>query len=85
MSNKDKTNQIETYLDSAMKSVRPPEDVMQRLRQRIGNLEPHYLAKRLSNIEFWIILVGSVMSVAMVILTFTRALFYFFQRRKRVA
>ncbi len=85
MSNTDKTNQIETYLDSAMKSVRPPEDVMQRLRQKIGSLEPHYIAKRISNIEFWIIIVGSVMSVAMVILTIARALFYFFGRNRRAA
>ncbi len=85
MSGGDKFNNIESYLDSAMKTVRPPEDVMQRLRKKIGSLEPHYIAKRLSNWEFWLIIVGSVMSVAMVILTITRALFYFFGRRRRSA
>ncbi len=85
MSNPDKTNQIETYLDTAMRTVRPPEDVMQRLRKRIGTLEPHIIAKRLSNWEFFLIIIGCVMSVAMVIVTIARALFYFFGRGKRSA
>ncbi len=85
MSSEEKTSKVESYLDSAMRTVRPPEDVMQRLRERIGNLEPHYIAKRLSNWELWLIIVGSVMSVAMVILTVVRALFYFFGRNGRSA
>jgi len=74
--------ELESYLSGALTPIRPPADVMQRLRERIGSLEPHRIAKRISNWELTIITVGSVMSVAMVILTVTRALFYFFGRRR---
>ena len=85
MSQPENTNHLETYLDKAMHSVKPPDDVMNRLRTRIGSLEPSIIAKRLSNWEFTIITIGSVMSAAMVILTVARALFYFFGRSKRSA
>jgi len=65
--------------------VRPPDEVMQRLRQRIGSLEPHIIAKRLSDWEFSLIIIGFVMSAAMVIVTIARAFFYFFRRGKRSA
>ena len=85
MSKPENTNQIEAMLDSTMRSVRPPDDVMQRLRAKIGNFEPNIIAKRLSNWEFSLIIVGSVMSVAMVIVTIARALYYLFGRSKRSA
>lgn len=85
MSQPNETNQLETLLDSTMRSVRPPEDVMKRLRNKIGSLEPNIIAKRLSNWEFTIIIMGSVMAVATVILTIARAFFYFFNRSKRSA
>lgn len=85
MSSVDKTNQIESYLDHAMRSVRPPDEVVQRLRQRIGSLEPHIIAKRISNWELSIITIGSVMFAATVIVTIARAFFYFFGRGKRSA
>ena len=85
MSKPEKTNQLEAYLDNAMRTVRPPEDVMKRLRDRIGSLEPNIIAKRLSNWEFTLIITGSVMAAATVILTIARALFFFFNRGKRSA
>lgn len=85
MSSVDKANQIESYLDHAMRSVRPPDEVVQRLRQRIGSLEPHIIAKRISNWELSIITIGSVMFAATVIVTIARAFFYFFGRGKRSA
>jgi len=80
---KEQVNTIEKTLSGALKPIHPPTDVMQRLKNRIGSLEPHHIAKRLTNWELWIIAVGSVMSVAMVILTIARAIYYFFMRRKR--
>ena len=74
--------ELEAYLSGALTPVRPPADVIQRLRERIGSLEPSRIAKRISNWELTIIIVGSVMSAAMVILTVVRALFYFFSRRR---
>jgi len=85
MSKSEDTNQLESYLDNAMRTVRPPDDVMQRLRNRIGSLEPTVIAKRISNWELTIISIGSVMSAAMVILTIARAFYYFFNRSKRSA
>ena len=85
MSKSEDTGQIEAYLNNTMRSVRAPDDVMTRLRQKIGSFEPHIIAKRLSNWEFTIIIAGSVMSVAMVILTVVRAIYYFFGRSKRSA
>ena len=85
MSDIEKNNQIESYLEKSIYAVRPPEDVVQRLRQRIGNLEPSIIAKRLSNWELTIITIGSVMFAATVIVTIARAFFYFFGRGKRSA
>ncbi|MCF6277349.1 MAG: hypothetical protein L3J16_01165 [Anaerolineales bacterium] len=77
----DQINMVEDYLAHTLKAVRPPGDVMQRLQERIGSLEPHLIVKRLSNWELVLIVTGSVMSAAVVILTVARALFYFFGRR----
>ena len=79
-------NELESSLSGVLKPVRPPVDVMTRLKAQIGSLEPHRIAKRIGNWELSIITIGSVMSVAMVILTIARALFYFFGRnRSRMA
>jgi len=80
---KEQVGVLENYLSGALKPIRPPADVIQRLQERIGSLEPSHIAKRLSNWELSIIIIGSVMSSAMVILTVVRALFYFFGRRKK--
>ena len=79
------TDQLEKYLENTMRSVRPPDDVVQRLREKIGKLEPHIIAKRLTNWEFTLIIIGGVMSAAMVIVTIARAFYYFFGRNKRSA
>lgn len=77
---RDDIAKLEQSLSGALKSVNPPADVMQRLQQKIGNLEPNYIAKRLTNWELWIITVGAVMSAAMVIITIARAFYYFFKK-----
>ncbi len=78
-------NELENSLSGALKLVHPPADVMQRLKKKMGSLEPHRIAKRIGSWELSIITIGSVMSVAMVILTVARALFYFFGRKGRSA
>ncbi|MBC8335895.1 MAG: hypothetical protein ISR59_07675 [Anaerolineales bacterium] len=79
---KEQVDTLEKTLSGALKPVHPPADVIQRLKNRIGSLEPYHIAKRLTNWELWIITVGSVMSVAMVILTIARAIYYFFGRQR---
>ena len=76
-------DKLENSLSGIFTSVRPPTDVIQRLQDRIGRLEPNIIAKRISNWELSLITAGSVMAAAMVILTLARALFYFFGRRKK--
>ncbi len=80
---KEEVNELESSLSGALQSVRPPTDVMQRLQERLGKLEPNRIAKRISTWELSIIIAGAVMSVAMLILTVARALFYFFNRQKK--
>lgn len=80
---KEDMNELESSLSGILKSVRPPTDVVQRLQERIGSLEPNRIAKRISNWELSIITIGSVMSAAVVLLTLARAFFYFFTRHKR--
>ncbi len=75
--------ELENSLYETLRLIPPPDDMMLRLKKRLGSLEPHRIAKRISNWELSIIIIGSVVSTAMVILTITRALFYFFGRHKR--
>ena len=74
---------LENSLSGALVPVHPPNNMMQRLRKKIGTLEPNRIAKRISNWELSIITVGSLMSVAVAILTIIRAFFYFFGKHKK--
>ena len=80
---KEEVSELENSLSGTLQSIRPPSEVMQRLQERIGKLEPNRIAKRISAWEVSIITAGAVMSVAMLILTVARALFYFFNRQKK--
>ncbi len=75
---------LEARLAGALQPVRPPREVVHRLRGRIRLPKPRLIARRLSDWEFVLIVTGSVMSVAVVILTAARALFHLFGRRGRV-
>ncbi len=75
--------ELENSLSGTLISIQPPSDVIQRLKERIGKLEPNCIAKRISNWELSIIIIGSVMSVAMVIFTIARTIFYFFRKWNR--
>ncbi|MBT3322297.1 MAG: hypothetical protein HN392_08420 [Anaerolineae bacterium] len=75
--------ELESSLTDTLKSMSPPTDVMKRLQERIGNLEPNRIAKRIGSWELSIITIGTVVSATMVALTIARALFYFFSKGKR--
>ena len=81
--NQEEVRGLVNSLSSALTPISPSIDMMQRLKERIGDFKPNRIAKRLSNWELSIITVGSVMSAAMVILTIARAFFYFFGRHRR--
>ncbi len=80
---KERIGALEEQLSRTLQPITPPGEVVQRLGSRVRQLKPRMIVKRLSNWEFLLIVTGSVMSAAMVILTVVRALFYFFGRRKR--
>lgn len=77
---REEVQKLEKSLSDTLHTVRPPEDVIQRLQKKIGSLEPNYIAKRITNWELWLITVGTVISAAMVIITLVRALYYFFKK-----
>jgi hypothetical protein len=80
---REEVSALENTLSGALTPVRPPDETLQRLREKIGSLESYRISKRLSNWELSIITAGSVLAVATVILTVTRALFYFYRRAHR--
>ena len=77
---KERISTIEVHLAGTLRPVTPPRDFVRRMRDRIRLPEPRVIAKRLSNWEFVLIVVGGVMSVAVLIATVARALFHLFRR-----
>ncbi len=72
---------LEARLAGTLRPVTPPREVVNRLRRRIRFPERRALARRLSDWEFAFFVVGSVMSVAVLIAAVARALFHLFGRR----
>jgi hypothetical protein len=72
---------LEAHLAGTLKPIKPRGDFVQRIRSRIPLPEPGLIAERVGNWHLVLIVVGSVMSVAVLIATVARALFHFFGRR----
>jgi len=81
--NREEVSALENSLSDALTPIRPSDEILQRLKERIGDLDSYRISKRLSNWELSIITAGSVLGVATVILTVVRALFYFYRRAHR--
>ena len=75
-------NELETHLAGTLRPVRPPKEVVNRLRERIRFPQPSEIAYRLRSewTKMWLVF-GGVMSGFLVIITVARAFFYFFGRR----
>ncbi|MEW6240443.1 MAG: hypothetical protein AB1564_06505 [Chloroflexota bacterium] len=71
---------LEAHLAGTLKPVRPPKEFVRGLRDRIRLPDARLVAERI-NWGSLVLAVGTVMSVAVLLLTLARALFHFFSRR----
>jgi hypothetical protein len=81
MSEDDQINALEAHLAGVLKPVRPPGDVIHRLRERIHFPQPQELASHFRDWKKMFLVFGGVMSGLLVIVTVARALFYLVGRR----
>jgi hypothetical protein len=72
---------IERQLAGTLRPVRPPQGLVQRLRQRIHIPDREEIAGRLRDWQTLLIVLGSVLSGALVLITFARAMFHLVGRR----
>lgn len=73
---------LETHLAGTLRPVSPPEDIVQRLRNRVRLPEREVIVSRLRDWKRLFLVFGSVMSGMLIVITITRALYYMFGRRK---
>ncbi len=72
---------IEASLAGTLKPVRPRQDFVHRLRERIHLPHREDIVFRLRDWERLLLIFGSVLSGMVVLLTIARALFHLFGRR----
>jgi hypothetical protein len=72
---------LEAHLAGTLKPVAPPMDFSQRLRARIHMPQPRLLAERIASWRFFFVVVGGVISGALLMITVARALFHLTGRR----
>lgn len=72
---------LEERLSRTLKPVRPPRDVVQRLRERIRFPAREEIQSRLQDWKRMFFVFGGVMSGLLVMITVARALYYLVGRR----
>jgi hypothetical protein len=72
---------LEARLAGTLKPVAPSQELLQRLRGRIHFPDRSQIADRLRNWQTLMLVLGGVISGAVVVLTFARALYHVFGRR----
>jgi hypothetical protein len=72
---------LEAHLAGTLRPVRPPGGFSQRLRERIRLPEPRLIAERIASWRFFFVVVGGVISGALLMITVARALFHLVGRR----
>jgi hypothetical protein len=72
---------IEERLAGTLKPIRPSQDVVQRLRERIRFPAPEEVASRLRDWQRMFLVFGGVMSGMLIIITIARAFFYLVRSR----
>jgi hypothetical protein len=77
----ERLRQLEARLAGTLRPVAPTQELLQRLRGRIHFPDRSQIADRLRNWNTLMLVLGGVMSGAVVILTFARALYHVFGRR----
>jgi len=72
---------LEARLAGTLKPIRPPRDVVQRLRERIRFPAREEIVSRLGDWKKMFLVFGGVMSGLLLVITLARAFFYFVGRR----
>jgi hypothetical protein len=72
---------LEARLAGTLRPVSPPQELLLRLRGRIHFPDRSQIADRLRNWQTLMLVLGGVISGAVVLLTFARALYHVFGRR----
>ena len=78
---RDLVDPIEKRLAGILRPVRPSGDAVRRLRDRIRLPEPGVVIRRVTDWQFWMVVLGGVVTFGVLILTVARAMFHFFQKR----
>jgi len=71
---------LEAHLAGTLKPVTPPNEMVQRLRERIRFPQPQEIRSRFGDWNRLFLIYGGFMSGLLVILTLARAFFYFYRR-----
>jgi len=74
--------ELEAQLAGALRPVRPPQGVLQRLRGRIRIPDRSEITGRLQDYQTLVLVLGSVLSGALVLITIARALYHLVGRRE---
>lgn len=77
----DQINALEAHLAGTLRPVTPPNEVVQRLRERIRFPQPDEIVLRLRDWERMFFVFGGVMSGMLVLITLARAFYYLVGRR----
>jgi hypothetical protein len=72
---------LEAHLAGTLRPVAPPSDLVQRLRGRIHMPDRQEIARRVGDWQILMLVVGGVLSGALLLLTIGRALYHLFGRR----
>jgi hypothetical protein len=72
---------LEAHLAGTLRPVAPPRDLAQRLRGRIHMPDRKEIARRVGDWQILLLVIGGVLSGALLLLTIGRALYHLFGRR----
>jgi hypothetical protein len=72
---------LEAHLAGTLRPVAPPNDFVQRLRDRVRLPEREVIVSRLRDWNRLFLVFGSVMSGMLIVITIARALYYMVGRR----
>lgn len=72
--------ELEAHLAGTLKPVTPPNDLVQRLRERIRFPQPQEIRSRFKDWNRLFLIYGGVMSGLLVLITIARAFFYFYRK-----
>jgi hypothetical protein len=77
----DQINALEAHLAGTLRPVTPPNEVVQRLRERIRFPQSEQIVSRLRDWERMFFVLGGVMSGMLALITLARAFYYLVGRK----